>query len=152
MTGKQGWHSQRKRHSIASKKGWKNRKKTKSFKKPFNPMPKSFHLAIETAVYVPSTTLKDKPVSKRLYAKRIKDTRLKLSNMLGGYTSVTSIGGYIDKKGKLIREPVTKVTAFSTKPSYIKHRKEYVNWLLSMKRKWGQESIGYEYEGDLYYF
>ena len=125
---------------------------SQNFRKPFKPMPDSFHLPIETAVYVPSTKEKDKPISKKEYAKRVTQTRKKLSNMLGGYTSVKAVGGFTDEKGKVIEEPITKVTAFATKDAYNKNRKEYASFLKKKKKDWKQESIGMEYEGDLYYF
>lgn len=146
MGRKPGWFGESRRHSEAARKGHRG-----NYKKPFHPMPKAFHLPIETAVYVPSTK-RNKAISHSQYKGRVTETRRKLSNMLGGYTSVQAIGGYTDNKGQVIKEPVTKVTAFATKDAYHKNRQDYAKWLLKKKKNWKQESIGYEHEGDLYYF
>lgn len=110
-----------------------------------------FHLPIEQAVYVPSTYNKDKKIPSKQYKKRINEVRNYLASKYGGYSSVRIIGGY--QLGKsLVKESATKVVAFATERDYKDHKAELMNKLRIWGKKWGQHSMGYEYEGDLYYF
>ena len=111
----------------------------------------SFHLPIETAVYIPSTNKSQKIIAPKIMSKRVTSVRKALSNKFGGYTSASVTGGYVMKSGKLVKEPVVKVTAFSTINSFKKNKGSMRKQLGGWKKKWGQESLGYEYEGDLYY-
>lgn len=119
-------------------------------KKPFKPMPKVFHLPLETAVYVPSTKF-DKKVPDKEFRKRIAETRKKLSELFGGYTSIKAIGGFISDKKGLIKEDVIVVISFAENKSFLKNRTKLKNWLIKKKKDWKQESIGFEFENDLYY-
>lgn len=112
---------------------------------------KEFHLPIETAIYVPSTNKNQQQISKKAFSNRIDGVRKYLSGKYGGYTSIEGLGGY--KLGKkIIKEPVVKVTAFSTSMDYKKNKGKIIKKIGEWRKKWGQDSIGYEYEGDLYYF
>lgn len=112
----------------------------------------TFHLPIEQAVFVPSTRL-DKPVSKKVFEKRIQKVKKFLSKKFGGYTAVRGAGGYYStEKHKVIQEPVVIVESFSTKKAFNKNKKALMKKLGEWRRNWEQESIGYEHEGDLYYF
>jgi hypothetical protein len=110
-----------------------------------------FHLPIEQAVYVPSTTSGDQPISDTEFQQRIADTQLFLSRYFGGHTTVAGTGGYISKEKGVIQEPVVKVVSFATNEAFEKHRETLKKWLLNKCVEWGQESIGYEVEGDLFY-
>ena len=110
------------------------------------------HFEIEQAILVPSTQKADKKISQAQYKKRIKNVRLFLAKKFGGYTSVKAVGGYYsDSKKKLIKEKITKVTSFVKASDFKKKEPILMNQLKTWGKKWGQESIGYEYEGDLYY-
>ena len=110
-------------------------------------------LDIEQAILVPSTTGADKKISQAQYKKRIGEVRKYLSKKFGGYTSTKGVGGYYSEpKHKVIQEKVTKVTGFATKQDFRKNKPELLNQLGAWGKEWGQESIGYEHEGDLYYF
>jgi len=128
------------------------KKKIRRRKSSTNFFKGAFKLPIETAVYVPSTKKGQKKIKQIVMKKRVQNVRKFLSQKYGGYTSIKAIGGYIGKKGKLIKEPVVKVTSFSTKKAFVKNRPIIKKKLLYWKKKWGQESMGYEHEGDLYYF
>jgi|LGOV01.1.fsa_nt_gb hypothetical protein len=111
-----------------------------------------FHLEIEQAILVPSTKRADKPVTQTEMNKRVSNVRKYLSKQFGGYTSVKGIGGYYsDDKKKLIKEKVMKVTGFAQAEDFQKKRPQVLQQLSKWSKKWGQESLGYEHEGDLYY-
>ena len=134
-----------------------NRELDYSSHKPFFRMPKNnFQLPIETAVYVPSTQGKTKRISPEEHEERAVEVENFLAHKLGGFTKVTGDGGFKSSKGKtkgkIIREPYKKVTSFSTLEDYKKNQKKLKKFLGEKKKKWGQEQIGYEYEGDLNYF
>jgi len=111
----------------------------------------AFHLPIQTTVYVPSTKKGQKHISAKEFKKRIDRVRKFLSRKYGGYTSVEGYGGYTDKKGKLIKEKVIRIIAFTTKEDFSKNKRAVKKQLKEWGKEWGQESIGYGYEGDLYY-
>jgi hypothetical protein len=54
------------------------------------------------------------------------------------------------KNNKLVKERVVKVTSFSTKREFNKDEPELINQVGRWGNKWGQESISYENEGDLF--
>ena len=112
-----------------------------------------FYLPVEQAVYVPSTTVNQKLISMKARKKRVAEVKKYLSTRFGGYTSVSSQGGYYstDRK-KLIQEPVAVVTSFAKTKDYRDHIKELKKQLRVWKKRWHQESMGYSHEGDLYYF
>lgn len=110
----------------------------------------SFHLPIETAILVPSTTAKSKKISAKEFQARINLTRRFLSRLFGGYTSVSGIGGYL-LKGKVIREKVAIVSSFCKLNSFKKYKREWVAWIRTKKKEWKQDSIGVIIENDLFY-
>lgn len=112
----------------------------------------TFHLEVEQAVIVPSTTGKDKKISDVEFKKRVKEVKKYLSNKFGGYTSVKATGGYYSKGKGLIQEKVARVVSFSEKQNYKKNKNALIKKMGSWRKKWKQESMGYEHEGDLYYF
>ena len=65
--------------------------------------------------------------------------------------TTTVKGGYTDKNGKVIREPVVVVESFSSRKNFVESRKKVRGYLESRGKSWKQESMGYEHEDDLYY-
>jgi hypothetical protein len=112
---------------------------------------KTTTLPVQFSIIVPSTK-KDKPISKKAYNKRIRDTRKFLAEKFGGDTSIKAEGGYIDQKGKLIKENVTKVESFIDKKTYKEKKNELENFVQKKRKDWKQESIGFEFENDLYIY
>jgi len=112
-----------------------------------------FYLPIENAIYVPSTygEKEQKEISDKEMAKRVAEVRRFLSKNYGGYTSVKAVGGYVLKDGKLVKENVVKVTSFSTKEDFEKNEDKTFEQVGKWGKKWKQESVGYENEGDLFY-
>jgi hypothetical protein len=114
-------------------------------------MKKTTHLEIEQAVYVPSTEL-DKEISPTTFKRRILEVKRALSKIFGGYTAFSGAGGYyMNDMKKLVEEDVVKVVSFSKKDTFEKNKPKLWSRLKSWKKKWKQESIGYENEGDMYY-
>ena len=112
-----------------------------------------FALPVEQAVLVPSTIHGDKVISKMAQKRRIAEVKRFLSNQFGGFTSVSAKGGYYSKdKKKIIQENVAVVRSFATKKAYNHGIGKLKKKLRSWNKKWHQESMGYENEGDLYYF
>jgi hypothetical protein len=111
-----------------------------------------FYLPIENVIYVPSTygVKKQRVISDKEMEKRVNETRTYLSKKFGGYTSVEATGGFVLKNNKLVKERVVKVTSFSTKREFNKDEPELINQVGRWGNKWGQESISYENEGDLF--
>jgi hypothetical protein len=112
---------------------------------------KMFQLPLEMVVYVPSTQDVDKVISVDEMDKRVDEVKQYLASKFGGYSATDKLGGYVDSTGKLVNEDVVQVTAFSTKEAYQQHKKELIKQLSVWGKKWGQEAIGFEFEGDLMY-
>lgn len=111
----------------------------------------NFELPFELAVYVPSTAKADSVISQSEYSNRIDEVRAYLANLFGGYSSEGIDGGYVSDEKGLIREDVTKVTAFAPKENFEEKLQKLVNKIKNWCYEWGQESMGFEFEGDLYY-
>lgn len=113
---------------------------------------RTFHLPVEQAVIVPSTSgvKAQRKISQAEMERRVNNVRRFLSSRFGGYTSVKAVGGFILKNGKLVREKAVRVTSFATKKDFKKHRSSVINQVGTWGKKWKQEAIGYEHEGDLF--
>jgi len=112
---------------------------------------KMFQLPLEMVVYVPSTQDVDKVISVDKMDKRVDEVKEYLANKFGGYTSADKLGGFVDSKGNLVNEDVVQVTSFGTKEAYDEHKEALIKQLAKWGKKWGQEAIGFEFEGDLLY-
>lgn len=128
------------------------RKKLGKIKLTAEQRKRTFHLPVQNVIYVPSTygIKEQKNISDKEMNKRVNEVRTYLSNNFGGYTSVKATGGYVLKDGKLVKEKVVKVTSFSTKKDFEKNENKLVGQIGKWGKKWKQESISYENEGDLY--
>jgi hypothetical protein len=112
---------------------------------------KMFQLPLEMVIYVPSTQDVDKVISVDKMDKRVDEVKIYLANKFGGYTSADKLGGFVDSTGNLVNEDVVQVTSFSTKEAYAENKEELIQQLAKWCEEWGQESIGFEFEGDLMY-
>lgn len=109
-------------------------------------------LPVEQAVIVPSTQNVDKKISTEQMQRRVQKVKKYLAKKFGGFTSDKEVGGYYSSdKDKVIQEDVNIVTSYATKKSFSKNREALLKQLGKWGKKWGQESIGYELEDDLYY-
>lgn len=113
---------------------------------------RTFHLPIQQSVIVPSTSgiKAQRKISQAELNKRVNNVRRFLSKRFGGFTDVRSTGGFILKNGKLVKERVIKVTSFSTKPAFKKNKSEVIKQIGKWGKKWKQESVSYQHEGDLF--
>jgi hypothetical protein len=112
---------------------------------------KMYQLPLEMVVYVPSTQDVDKVISVDEMVKRVNEVKEYLGSKFGGYSSTDKLGGFVDSKGNLINEDVTQVTSFATKEAFEENKEELIQQLAKWGKKWGQEAIGFEFEGDLLY-
>lgn len=112
---------------------------------------KMFHLPMEIAVYVPSTKNVSTGISASELRSRVKEVEKYLAETFGGFTSAEKVGGYLSSKSSVITEKVVPVTSFATKEAFEKNKSKLVNKLSVWAKKWGQEAMGLEFEGDLYY-
>ena len=112
---------------------------------------KMFHLPMEVAVYVPSTSNVDKEISATEMKSRVKEVETYLAETFGGFTSSEKVGGYMSENSGIVTEKVVPVTAFATTESFSKNKSKLVNKMAVWAKKWGQEAMGLEFEGDLYY-
>jgi hypothetical protein len=113
-------------------------------------MPKMQHLPIEQAIYVPATKNKSRKITSAALASRVTDVRRYLSKRYGGYTSVKGVGGYVLKNGKVVKETSIRVASFGQKSAYLKNKAAIKTQASRWAQRWGQESVGYEREGDMY--
>jgi hypothetical protein len=112
---------------------------------------KMFHLPYEIAVYVPSTKDVDKSITASELRARVKEVEKYLAETFGGFTSSEKVGGYLSSKSSVITEKVVPVTAFCSLEDFSKNKAKLVNKMSIWAKMWGQEAIGFEFEGDLYY-
>lgn len=112
---------------------------------------KNFELPIEMVVYVPSTEKANQTIGKRDFSKRVDEVQEFLAKTFGGFSANNVEGGYVSDEKGLIQEDVVKVTAFAQVQDFEKKFDELINKIKYWAGEWGQESIGFEFEGDLYY-
>jgi len=112
---------------------------------------KMFHLPYEIAVYVPSTKDVDKNITATELTARVKEVEKYLAETFGGFTSSEKVGGYLSSKSSIVTEKVVPVTAFSSLNDFKANKSKLINKISVWAKKWGQEAIGFEFEGDLYY-
>ena len=109
-------------------------------------------LPLETTLYVPSTSKSQKIIPAKEQAKRVQNARTRMSKLFGGYTSVKATGGWFQtKKGRLIKEPVFKITSFSKRADFKKAKPDFSKYVRNKAKEWGQDVLSVEYEGDLYW-
>lgn len=112
---------------------------------------KMFHLPLELAVYVPSTKDVDKVISVDEMRNRETEVKEYLAGLFGGYTSSSQLGGYVSEKDVLVNEQVFKVVSYASKEAFEKNKEALTLKISSWAKEWGQEAIGLEFEGDMYY-
>ena len=116
-----------------------------------NKLKKNFDLPFEVAVYVPSTSDANRTISKQDFENRINEVSEYLANVFGGFSSNEVSGGYVSSEKGLIKEGVYKVTSFASKENLDSNMKKLISQIKKWCKDWSQESIGLEFEGDLYY-
>ncbi|MDP1694313.1 MAG: hypothetical protein Q8L34_02120, partial [Candidatus Woesearchaeota archaeon] len=112
----------------------------------------SKNLPVCSSVYVTNSNRDGRKIPDKLFKQRIKEVETMLLKLFGGHsTDQLEHGEYLSKNNKLVSEKVARVTVFSNVHVYKKHQNALKKWLLQKKNAWNQETIGYEFESDLYY-
>ena len=84
--------------------------------------------------------------------KRVEETQQFMSVHFGGYTDIKAEGGYVSgKSGKVLKDKTVSVIGFASAENFLKHRDELKEWMMNKVSEWGQETLGFEFEDDLYY-
>jgi hypothetical protein len=112
---------------------------------------KSFELPLQMAVYVPSTKDKNVNVTKKEMDERVLEVKSFLANLFGGFNSVKVEGGFESSDKGLIEEDAVRVVAFSTEDGFENKFEKLVYQVKMWCKEWSQESIGLEFENDLFY-
>ena len=112
---------------------------------------KSFELPLEMAIYVPSTDKANVIIPKTEFRKRIEEVEAYLSDLFGGYSSTSVDGGYMSTDKGLIKEDVARVSTFGQNDGFEGKFNTLVDKIIFWCGKWGQESMGFEFEGDMFY-
>lgn len=118
---------------------------------PFERLPRGItHLPLECVLYIPSTQ-GDQTISAEEFARRRDDAADLLSSLFGGCRETIAAGRYRSKEGEMISEEVAVLTGFGDADDYERKRREFLAWLVDKRDEWGQEALGFEFEGDLWY-
>ena len=112
---------------------------------------KEFKFDKNFVIYVPSTTNVGNKISKKELDKRVGEVEKYVANEFGGYTETDTDGGYKSTSGEIIEEDIVKVSVFANNKDWKENESKVVSKVKEWATKWGQEAIGFEYEGDLYY-
>jgi hypothetical protein len=118
---------------------------------PFERLPKGIeHFPLECVVYVPSTQ-GDRVISEAEFVARRDETADLLSSLFGGCREALATGRYRANDGTMVAEQVAVLTGFGAADDFERKRKEFLAWLIDKRDEWGQEALGFEFEGDLWY-
>ena len=112
---------------------------------------KEFKFDKNFVVYVPSTSNVGEKISKKELEKRVDEVEKYVANEFGGYTETDTDGGYKSTSGEIIEEDIVKVSVFANNKDWKENESKVVSKVKEWAKEWGQEAIGFEYEGDLYY-
>jgi len=99
-------------------------------------------------VYVPSTQSLDQTISADEYTSRIDYTAKLLSELFGGATLTPSIGYYKNHTGKIIKENITQVKAYTNHVTD-RHLEKVIAHANELKARYAQESISIEINNTL---
>ena len=118
---------------------------------PFDKLPKGItHLPLECVVYVPSTH-GSRTIDAAEFAARRDEAADLLVSLFGGCRESLATGRYRADDGTIVSEDVAVLTGFGDADDYERKRQEFLRWLIDKRDAWGQEALGFEFEGDLWY-
>ncbi len=112
---------------------------------------KEFKFDKNFVIYVPSTSNVGDVISMEEMQERVGEVEELVANEFGGFTKTETDGGYKASSGDIVEEDIVKVSVFSTDEAWEKNEKRLIRAIKIWAKEWGQEAIGFEYEGDLYY-
>ena len=104
-------------------------------------------LSCSIKIYVPSTVDVDKESDNSLYVDK---TLSFLAENCGGSTSSKALGAWISSSGKLIKENVTVVFAYTDQNNLELIIDSVYDWCIKLKTELSQESIALEINNELY--
>jgi ppGpp synthetase/RelA/SpoT-type nucleotidyltranferase len=112
-----------------------------------------FELPVEMGIFVPSTKNASVPVSESEFESRVRQVEDFVAKLFGGFSSFDDIQGgyYSDDLKEVIREEVKEVRFFANAGAFTENIKGLLNQITLWCLEWGQEAIGFEIEGDLFY-
>lgn len=118
---------------------------------PFERLPRGIqHFPLECVVYVPSTQ-GERVMEAHEFAARRRETAALLVSLFGGCRESLAVGQYRSREGEIIAEEVAVLTGFGDADDYQRKRHQLLAWLIDKRDEWGQEALGFEFEGDLWY-
>lgn len=118
---------------------------------PFERLPKRItHLPLECVVYIPSTQ-GERTIEPEEFGRRRDEAADVLSSLFGGCRETLATGRYRAKDGTMVAEEVAVLTGFGDAEDYERKRRQFLAWLIEKRDEWGQEALGFEFEGDLWY-
>jgi hypothetical protein len=98
-------------------------------------------------IYIPSTTAKNKNISKTAFNNRVNMVSRQIAKTFGGNTvQRMGFGNWIDDDGKLISEKVARIEFYADKKTYLKNDHKLARMLHRLQNKWGQWALSYEYQ------
>lgn len=109
-----------------------------------------FHLSHVVKVYVPSTVKGDIPITEEAHQKYVDQALTQLSEWFGGATAIPGEGAWVDDNGKLIKEKVTIVYAFTDRLDK-NAINQVVGYAQKLKDDLAQSAISLEVDGKLYF-
>ena len=115
------------------------------------PLDKEFKFEKNFVIYVPSTSNVGDRISETELNQRLSQVQNLVADEFGGFTKTETDGGYKSQSGEIIEEDIVKVSVFSTDKAWDENEKGLIRAVKGWAKEWGQEAIGFEYEGDLYY-
>lgn len=146
-TNGNGWKGQTLRHSNAKRYGHAGGTYLSA---PLQN--KATQLPIQFRIVVPSTTNKNEKLTPLQYQSRIDETAKDLSKKFGGETTIRGVGGYVSQEGELINEDVAVIESSMKLEDYKKNKLALGNFIKNKQKSWGQETIGYGVEDELYIY
>ena len=139
-----GWHKQSLRHSRARKYG------KADIKAPL--YTKSTKLPIQFSLNIPSTKNKNQKLNKEEFKERIDKTAKYFSKKFGGDTKIRATGDYISETGEFIPEDIVVIESSMKKTDYKKNKQLLAQYIKRKKDEWGQESLLYRVEDNVYIY
>ena len=108
-------------------------------------------LKYQIALYIPSTKEKSEEISHDEMRKRVIAGEKFLANLFGGFSAVEVQGGYSTTDKGVVKEDVTRITAFAAKENFEEKFNRLLAQIKAWCSEWSQESMGLEFENELYY-
>lgn len=107
------------------------------------------HGAVKQFIIVPSTKF-DKSISDAEFKARIDDVSAFLADLFGGYTRITSAGGWVED-GDLIEEKNATIESYADKTKWTEKNQEKVReFVIAKCIEWEQFAVTYGIEDDIF--